>query len=235
MERGNLRDYLNKFPQKPRIHFVSDIVEGLLYLHDLQIVHSDIKAQNVLVSDGERALITDFGLSSVVATTASTSGGGTTRFMAPELLIGDGKITELCDIWSLACLCYELLTDLLPFYQYKEMQMFSVMRRKEIPHLPDEGEGRNTWGYGGIDDLMWDLLVRCWSYVPSRRPSCKAIQEALQEMGIQDDRPRATEIETGSSFWQAMREGSGKKVNYGQVEDILRSIDSRQASTGGSE
>ncbi len=103
-------------------------------MHDLQIVHSDLKAvnflysfflqdrltlvykQNVLVSDDERALITDFGLSSIVATTALTPGGGTTRFMAPELLIGNGKITESCDIWSFACLCYEVYIILMLWF-----------------------------------------------------------------------------------------------------------------------
>ncbi len=120
----------------------------------------------------------------------------------------------------------KVLTDKQPFYQYKEIQMFSVLRRKETPHLPDEGDGRNVWGYGGNDDLMWDLLTKCWSYVPSRRPSCRMIQDALKEIGFQDDRPKATEIETGSSFWQAMREGSGSKADYGRVEEILRSVSS---------
>lgn len=128
----------------------------------------------------------------------------------------------------------KVLTDKLPFYQYKEIQLYAAMRRKEIPHLPDEEENRNTWGYGGIDDLMWDLLVRCWSYVPSRRPSCKEIQEALKEIGFQDDRPEAAKIETGSSFWQTMREGSGHGGIQWRVEDILRSVRVVLLSFGGS-
>lgn len=63
------------------------------------------------MSDDGRALITDFGLSHIgVATTKQTTTcGGTTRWMAPELLddILD-KPTKECDVWSFGCLCYEV-------------------------------------------------------------------------------------------------------------------------------
>lgn len=67
--------------------------------------------ENILVSMAEQALITDFGLSSIAATSQVMCGspiGGSYRWMAPELLIGEGQAKSSCDIWSFASLYYEV-------------------------------------------------------------------------------------------------------------------------------
>ncbi|KXN90844.1 Serine/threonine-protein kinase HT1 [Leucoagaricus sp. SymC.cos] len=118
MQNGNLSEYLENFPEKPRLPLVSDIVSGLLYLHDSCIVHGDLKAKNVLVSDHGRALITDFGLSHVVLSTGVVTTRatlGTMRWSAPELLADDSDDyippTKESDIWSLGCLLHEVFDN----------------------------------------------------------------------------------------------------------------------------
>jgi serine/threonine protein kinase len=68
--------------------------------------------KNILISNDKRAMIADFGISSVAMTVASTkrNAGGTVKWMAPELLIKDNaRGTIQSDIWSFACVCYEVL------------------------------------------------------------------------------------------------------------------------------
>jgi len=200
MENGNLRDYLNKFPQTPRMPFIYDVVEGLLHLHGSHIVHRDLKTLNVLVSGDGRALLADFGLSFVLATTATTFSGGTSRFVAPEILLEESQPTELCDIWSFACLCYEVLTDKLPFYQYKDLRVMRALMDKEIPLRPEQEPGA---GCQELNDNVWQLLVNCWNYVPQDRPSCKALQHTLRKMKIQGNR-RTSTMGAGKPFWQGV-------------------------------
>ncbi|KAI6112193.1 kinase-like domain-containing protein, partial [Pisolithus croceorrhizus] len=59
MERGNAHRYVQNMAVDPR-PLLLDIARGLNYLHDLGIVHGDVKGENVLISRGGRALITDF-------------------------------------------------------------------------------------------------------------------------------------------------------------------------------
>lgn len=112
--------------------------------------------------------------------------------MAPELVTGEGELTERCDIWSFACLCYEVMTNKLPFYQYKNTQIYSVMVKKGIPHLPEETEGEGGRNGKELNEELWKMLVRCWDYDPLSRPRCRVIQEVLRHIGFQGDRPETT-------------------------------------------
>lgn len=74
------------------------------------VIHGDIKAANVLVSDLPSALLCDFGLSRAVglATSTAIQGQGSIRWLSPELLnAGFGK-TEASDVWAFGMLIYEV-------------------------------------------------------------------------------------------------------------------------------
>ncbi|KAF9447094.1 kinase-like protein [Macrolepiota fuliginosa MF-IS2] len=129
MDNGSLLDYLQQdHPQDLRMLLVSkftvssasviqqskvsDIVNGLCYLHKLGVVHGDIKGQNILVSEDRRALIFDFGTSGTVESSRSTSSPkGTWRWSAPEVCVDNGCFSPALpasDIWSFSCVCYEV-------------------------------------------------------------------------------------------------------------------------------
>jgi serine/threonine protein kinase len=82
---------------------------AIAYLHDRELIHGDIKAANVLVSDHGEALLTDFGLAKLSSGTTSTalSGAGTTRWQSPELYEGSPKSRE-SDIYAYAMLIVEV-------------------------------------------------------------------------------------------------------------------------------
>ncbi|KAF8598349.1 kinase-like protein, partial [Ceratobasidium sp. AG-I] len=92
MENGNLQEYILKNPDVDRYKLCSDVAAGVEYLHGIGMVHGDLKALNVLVSHDGTAKLSDFDhsiLSNCTLLFSSTTnvGGGTLRWMAPELLL----------------------------------------------------------------------------------------------------------------------------------------------------
>ncbi|KXN92426.1 Cell division control protein 7, partial [Leucoagaricus sp. SymC.cos] len=109
----NLLSYSRQFPDKS-ISLMTDIISGLVYLHNLDIVHGDLRAANILVSEDGRAVLTNFEVSrvSMPDPTVSQASVGGIWWMAPELLIGvEGPPVPMqtSDIWSYACTCYEAM------------------------------------------------------------------------------------------------------------------------------
>ncbi len=101
-------------------YILYELIQPLKYIHNiLESYHGDIKLDNVLVSsDLSKVKLIDFGSVSKNNTYHSKS-FGTILFMAPEVLLLTDNITSKCDIWSFACLIYELITNDILF-DYKE-------------------------------------------------------------------------------------------------------------------
>ncbi|KAJ6495124.1 kinase-like domain-containing protein, partial [Mycena sanguinolenta] len=146
MENGNISSYLKRHPAGcNRLTLVLDVALGLEYLHGRNLVHGDLKGLNVLVTRSGRAVLADFGLSSVVteskivvfsASTVKT--GGTTRWLAPELF-QDGRTNPASDVYALACVFYEIFTGTIPFSELPEaavmLRVIKGDRPKQHQHL----------------------------------------------------------------------------------------------------
>jgi len=109
-----------KLPVQEAVKIASDVLEALEHAHQQGIMHRDIKPENILVSDGQ-ATVADFGLARAMTggdeatLTATGTVVGTPLYISPEQLAGLETIDARTDIYSLACVLYELLTGRPPF------------------------------------------------------------------------------------------------------------------------
>lgn len=146
-----LRQY-NTF-QEPLIrNFVRQILAGLAYLHNSDIIHRDIKGANVLVDNKGGVKISDFGISkrveaSTVLGTSANSGTkghlhrpslqGSVYWMAPEV-VRQTAHTKKADIWSLGCLVVEMFIGAHPFPDCSQLQaIFAIGSNQARPPAPE--------------------------------------------------------------------------------------------------
>ncbi|KAF9453395.1 kinase-like protein [Macrolepiota fuliginosa MF-IS2] len=193
MERGNICEYIKKNPGTPRMSLVHDIVHGLAYLHTLKIAHGDLKGTNIMVTSTGSACLADFGLSSVVdadilrwtSLETATQVGGTARWMAPELFDDErGEMvrpTTAGDIYALASVMYEVLTDRIPFHEYPSN--ITVMFKVASGQRPSKPLA-DVLITLELTDEIWNLMHRCWSSDPLGRPKAKDALEILQGIPI---------------------------------------------------
>ncbi|KAJ3563267.1 hypothetical protein NP233_g9050 [Leucocoprinus birnbaumii] len=183
---NNICAYIREHPRVPRMALVSDIANGLSFLHDHGIVHGGLYPDCVLVSVEGRAMIANTSISADLEDSDSLP----VRYSAPEFLGEHENVqpTEASDVWSLASLSYEILSDKRPFFQIaKEVRVLGAISQGSKPIRPgiDGADGDE------INDAIWQTLLMCWKFEPSERPPCLKVYQVVVGMGTKDERPVA--------------------------------------------
>ena len=173
---GSLYDFLYIKKSIPshdqRMNWMHDIAMGMLFLHQHNIAHRDLKSANVLL--GHRmAKLCDFGTARYLEQTATqTNPSGTPRWMAPEIMRDpSARINKKCDVYSYAMVMYELVELKLPFHEDSYMMAALNAMNGKRPTLPvSESE---------CPSFLRRLIVASWSVDPDERPSFPDIIVAL--------------------------------------------------------
>ncbi|KAI5692302.1 hypothetical protein M8J76_001897 [Diaphorina citri] len=121
-EKKDLEHYISKACNE-NIHenqariWIRQIANALEYLHEVGIVHRDIKCENILISRLLNAKLADFGFSRLLRTPKELSNTfcGTTSYAAPEIIRNSPYNPKLADIWSLGVVLYRILNKKYPF------------------------------------------------------------------------------------------------------------------------
>jgi serine/threonine protein kinase/tetratricopeptide (TPR) repeat protein len=121
MEGRSLRERLDHQRQLPLLEALTitrEVASALDYAHRHQVVHRDIKPENILLHDGS-AMVADFGIGKALSADGSlTQTGivvGTPTYMSPEQASGEPDVDGRTDLYSLACVLFEMLTGEPPF------------------------------------------------------------------------------------------------------------------------
>ncbi|KAM9302111.1 serine/threonine-protein kinase 33 [Gastrophryne carolinensis] len=146
-EGGELREILQRrkrFSEKETRHIIQSLASAIAYLHKKDIVHRDLKLENILVKSSEggdreemvlNIKVTDFGL----AVQKGGVGGenmlqatcGTPIYMAPEI-INAHDYSQQCDTWSVGVIMYMLLSGDPPFLGSSEEKLFELIKKGEL-------------------------------------------------------------------------------------------------------
>lgn len=145
------------------VPYVYPILEGLNYLHEQGVVHRDVKAANVLLTNRNEVKLADFGVATKVATLHNTV-VGTPNWMAPETVLGGEGICTASDIWSLGATVIELFTTNPPYHDLNPMATLHAIGTDDHPPLPP-----------GLSPVAKDFLLECFQKQPSLRISAKLL------------------------------------------------------------
>ena len=168
IEGGTLGQYFKKknfnFSERQASSIMSQIANGVKYLHKYGIVHRDLKPDNIMITqqnDLGIIKIMDFGLSKIVSTQEKmVDGYGTLSYVAPEVLLRTPYNKEV-DIWSMGVILYYMLCGHLPFKGNKEVDIAEKIVNDDLEFDNDEWEVRSK--------RVKELIASCLKKEPEER------------------------------------------------------------------
>ncbi|KAJ9444956.1 hypothetical protein DIPPA_01635 [Diplonema papillatum] len=160
--------------------FTRQILQGLAYLHSQNVIHRDIKGDNIFCNHKGVVKLGDFGASKVLseATSCANSGlKGTVLFFAPEVVSG-ANYSYASDIWALGCTMIEVATGMHPWASQadtgrEDLQIWVSVLQKIVanggtaPPVPEK-----------MPPSAVDFLHECFRQTPSQRPTASELMES---------------------------------------------------------
>ena len=194
VEGASLRERLTRekhLPLEEAVRIIREVADALSYAHESHLVHRDIKPENILFTAGH-AVVADFG----IAKALNVAGGdrltqtglsvGTPTYMSPEQAAGTEAVDARSDLYSLACLAYEMLGGEPPFTGPTPQ---AVLARHAVDPVPKLGTIRPSVPAG-----VAKAIEKALAKVPADRfPTARAFAEAVEKAST--DEAIAAEVE----------------------------------------
>ncbi len=193
------------------------LCRGLEALHAAGLLHRDLKPSNVMVEDGGRVVLLDFGLvadaHAAAQQTVAGAVAGTVAYMAPEQARGETELTEAVDRYALGVILFELLTGVPPF----RGGPYVILADKVSQDAP-----RARDFVADVPPDLDDLAARLLSRDPTARPSLASIRGVLGRVSV--------ERRTSSSGTSARP----APLLVGRADEQQRLLDTLRATAAGS-
>merc|ERR1719310_769059 len=143
-EGGDLADKIKKmrqsgksFPEDQVLRWFTQAILALKYIHDMHIMHRDLKSGNFFLSKSGNIKVGDFGIAKVLECTAACAQTqiGTPYYLSPEICQGR-PYSYGSDIWSMGCILFELCACRVPFEARDLKGLIQQITKAPLPTLP---------------------------------------------------------------------------------------------------
>jgi serine/threonine protein kinase len=189
VKQGSLFDLLHmkknslELNPKQRIKIALETAVVFEYMHNIGIVHRDIKSHNVLIDEGFKVKVCDFGLAkftvsnSLIISQADLNRGsmqfaGTPTYMAPELF-QKRSYDQSVDVYAFGCLLWEIINREVPF---------DGLDPSDIAAKVVKGEKLREHTLHQVSHRLPMLVDSCRQVEPERRPNFTAIRQVLEQI-----------------------------------------------------
>ncbi|CBQ68144.1 related to MAPKK kinase [Sporisorium reilianum SRZ2] len=203
-ENGSLHHIckrFGKFPEGLVSVYISQVLEGLIYLHDQGVIHRDIKGANILTTKDGSVKLADFGVATKTGAMGENAVVGSPYWMAPEVIDQSGATTA-SDIWSVGCVVVELLEGKPPYHFLAPMPALFRIVQDDCPPLPE-----------GASPVVKDFLLHCFQKDANLRVSARKL---LRHPWMVTARKQLQQLQAGGS----LRAGAGATLNTPHEEAV---------------
>lgn len=177
---GTLKSHLikhrkRKLPFKTVLQLALDVSRGLSYLHSKNIVHRDVKTENLILDQHGKVKIADFGVARLQAWDLSemTGNTGTPGYMAPEVLESK-PYDKKCDVYSFGICLWEIFCCRMPYSNYAFSELISDVMYKDLRlEIPKD-----------CPRSLANVMKRCWDEEPSKRPEMEEVVTMLEAIYV---------------------------------------------------
>ncbi|XP_065830051.1 calcium/calmodulin-dependent protein kinase type 1-like [Oscarella lobularis] len=185
---GELFDRIVKkgsYTEKDASSLMKQVLEAVLYLHDLGVVHRDLKPENLLYyspDEDSKIMISDFGLSKEAEKDTMATACGTPGYVAPEVL-RQQPYGKAVDCWSIGVITYILLCGYPPFYHENDADLFAQILKGDYEF--------DTPYWDNISESAKDFITHLMEMDARKRFTCN---EALAHPWISGNTAKTEDI-----------------------------------------
>ncbi|KAF9112608.1 hypothetical protein BGX27_003102 [Mortierella sp. AM989] len=168
-----------------KLFIAADIARGILFLHEIGIIHKTLRAKNILLTRHGQAKITNFRQSRLESaqTRPMSDPFSFVRWLAPEKMTPkDVRYGSECDIYSFGMLLFEIASNRIPFIQYKDRELPELIVLKDLYETVPEGTPTE----------FANIMTACWSHDARIRPTTSQVLLILRDACVKFPNGQAT-------------------------------------------
>lgn len=237
VEGETLKDKINRdgaIPWQRAVKYAIQIANGLSYAHANQIIHKDVKSQNILIDKFDNVKITDFGISQMMNNTTITHNKGvlgSAHYFSPEQARGE-KLSYQTDIYSFGIVLYEMLVGELPFTADNPVSV-------ALKHIQEPPKSVHSIIHDVPESLSF-IVSKCLEKKPENRfASMQAVSRALSSITadnqLKNQASSGKTIKTaaiapgaGMAAAKAIQEKNADKTGHPEEENSAKKISDQE-------
>ena len=195
--RCDMDDFLTDHPNVPlslKLSILRDVSYGLVYLHECNppIIHRDVTAHNILITDNCQAKIADLGMAKIVSlqeqlAKSHTQIPGQMFYMPPEVFLEEAECTPKLDIFSFGHL--SLFTALQTYPEVLSLYNVTQTAAMKKAGIIERERRKKSLKAVGCDHCLYPIITECLFDRPDQRPTTRDLNKQLINLSIKNPTP----------------------------------------------